>query len=120
MIESTLAMATGFAVWSFSIWGVVLFLKSATKASQAERIQKLWARFSPLAAPIVGVATGPFAATILLAIASVSTDNWPEVARTITPFAGAFLGFGAGSVAATAHDLVLWKLEAFLKAKGQQ
>lgn len=114
-MDSFLILMAGFAVWSFAIWGAVLFVKKLVEASQNGLASKAWKRFSPLFAPILGLATGFFVPSLLLAVAEISTSGWPESVQALVPYAGAFLGFGAGSVASTAHNAVLWKVEDFIR-----
>lgn len=106
------------AFWSFCIWGVVLAFKSIVKAVGADFelfsyrvgafLSSAWSRGRNLAGFLVGAASGPFAVPMVVSISGLELAA-PMLAWL--PAVGAFLGLGAGSVAAKMHDAFLWRAD---------
>jgi len=115
-MERLAILGTALAVWSFTIWGSVLFAKSIVLALRVPKLTAFWERTKALAAPFLGMATGPLTFPFTLAVAGL-VEPLPDSLFIYIPAIGAFLGIGAGSVASKAHDVALGRLEDLLRGK---
>lgn len=102
--------------WAFAIWGVVLAVKTVVRIAALEWLSSLWTRTRDAAGFVVGAASGAVIFPLLLALAGVTI---PAEFADATRWLGAFLGIGAGGVAGKMHDLVLWKLENWIRGEGK-